>query len=143
MADYSVTDIADVPDSAAVVLDMFLQRGAERVTDPTHVQYRFLTESLDLESFAISVERFAPGFRPSRGHRHSLQEEVYLVISGQIEMKLDDDVITVGPMTAVRVAPRTGRAIRCSGSEEATIVVVGAPRTGLDDVEFLAGFWTD
>ncbi|MGE0026702.1 MAG: cupin domain-containing protein [Thermoleophilia bacterium] len=143
MVDYSVTEVADVPDSAAVVLDMFLQRGAERVTDPAHVQYRFLTELLGLTSFAISVERFAPGFRPSRGHRHSLQEEVYLVISGQIEMKLDDDVIRVGPMTAVRVPPHTGRAIRCSGGEEATIVVVGAPRTGLDDVEFLAGFWTD
>jgi len=143
MAGYSVVLVEDVPDAGAEILDLFLQRGAEHVTDPSHAQYRFLREPLGLQNFAISVERFAPGFRPSRGHRHALQEEVYLLVSGQIDMKLEEEVIRVEPMTAVRVPPHTRRAIRCVGTEDATLVVVGAPQTGLDDVEFLADFWPD
>jgi mannose-6-phosphate isomerase-like protein (cupin superfamily) len=141
MADYSVVPVDDVPDAAAQILDLFVQRGAEHVTDPSHVQYRFLREPLDLQNFAVSVERFAPGFRPSRGHRHALQEEVYVLVSGRIEMKLEDEVIRVEPITAVRVPPHTGRGIRCVGTEDATLIVVGAPQTGLEDVEFLADFW--
>jgi hypothetical protein len=65
MADHSVATVSDVPDAAPQILELFLQRAAEHVTDPSHVQYRFLREALGLENFAISVERSYPGSSPA------------------------------------------------------------------------------
>ena len=141
MARYNVVPIADVPDASPEITKLCLDLGVEHVTDPAHMQLRFLREPLALENFAVSLECFTAGFRPSRGHRHKVQEEVYLLVSGQAEIKLDDEVILLEPMTAVRVPPKTARALRARGAEDAVVVTVAAPRAGLDDVEMIADFW--
>ena len=47
------------------------------------------------------------GGKGSYGHRHKTQEEIYLVVSGTLQFKLDDDVVDVPAGTVVRVAPRS------------------------------------
>jgi mannose-6-phosphate isomerase-like protein (cupin superfamily) len=132
MAEYSIARVADVPDMAADV-----------GMDPDHFEIRFLREPLDLRNFAVTFERFGGGWRPARGHRHTVQEEVYFLVSGQAQGKLDGEVVDLEPWTAVRVPPETSRAFRAAGDEDAVFVTIGAPQAGFDDIEFIQDFWTD
>jgi mannose-6-phosphate isomerase-like protein (cupin superfamily) len=132
MAEYSIVRVADVPDMAADV-----------GMDPDHFEIRFLREPLALRNFAVTFERFGGDWRPARGHRHGVQEEVYFLVSGRAQAKLDDEVIDLEPWTAVRVPPETARAFRAAGEEDAVFVAIAAPQAGFDDVEFIQDFWTD
>ena len=128
----TVVRVRDVPDQAAAV-----------GMDPDHFEIRFLREALQLRNFAVTVERFAAAWRPPRGHRHKTQEEVYFLVSGRAQGKLDGVVVDLEPWTAVRVPPETARAFRAAGKEDAVFVVIGAPQAGFDDVEFIQEYWTD
>ena len=132
MAEYSVTRVSDVPDMAADV-----------GMDPDHFEIRFLRQDLGLENSAVTFERFGAGYRPTRGHRHTVQEEIYFLVSGRAQAKLDDEVIDLEPWTAVRVPPSTARAFRASGDEDAVFVTIAAPQADFGDVEFIQDFWTD
>jgi mannose-6-phosphate isomerase-like protein (cupin superfamily) len=132
MAEYSVARVAEVPDMAADV-----------GMDPDHFEIRFLRHNLALENFAVTFERFGAGYRPPRGHRHGVQEEVYFLVSGRAQGKLGDDVIDLEPWTAVRVPPHTTRAFRAAGDEDAVFVTIAAPQADFGDVEFIQDFWTD
>jgi mannose-6-phosphate isomerase-like protein (cupin superfamily) len=132
MAEYSIVRVADVPDMAADV-----------GMDPDHFEIRFLREPLALRNFAVTFERFGGDWRPTRGHRHTVQEEVYFLVSGRAQAKLDGEVIDLEPWTAVRVPPETARAFRAAGEEDAVFVAIAAPQAGFDDVEFIQDFWVD
>ncbi len=132
MSDYRVVRVADVADQAADV-----------GMDPDHFEIRFLRERLGLQNFAVTFEKFGGGWRPTRGHRHGIQEEVYFLVSGRAQAKLDGKVVDLEPWTAVRVAPTTARAFRAAGDEDAVFVTIGAPQAGPDDIEFIQDFWTD
>jgi mannose-6-phosphate isomerase-like protein (cupin superfamily) len=132
MAGYRIVPVAEVPDQAAEV-----------GMDPDHFEIRFLREPLALQNFAVTFERFGGGWRPARGHRHTVQEEVYFLVSGRAQVKLDDEVIDLEPWTAVRVPPEIARAFRAAGDEDAVFVTIGAPQAGFEDVEFLPDFWID
>jgi mannose-6-phosphate isomerase-like protein (cupin superfamily) len=82
------------------------------------------------------------GGKGSYGHRHKTQEEVYLVVSGELQFKLDDDVIDVPARTAVRVAPGTVRSVWNERPEEAELVIVSVRLADTaDDVELVEDFW--
>jgi mannose-6-phosphate isomerase-like protein (cupin superfamily) len=130
MAEYSAVRVEDVPDMAADV-----------GMDPEHFEIRFLRQALDLENFAVTFERFGAGWKPARGHRHTVQEEVYFLVSGRAQGKFDDEVIDLEPWTAVRVPPATARAFRAAGDEDAVFVTVAAPQADFGDVEFIQDFW--
>jgi mannose-6-phosphate isomerase-like protein (cupin superfamily) len=132
MAEYNVVRVADAADMAADV-----------GMDPENFEIRFMRESLELENFAVTYERFGAGYRPPRGHRHGVQEEVYFLISGRAQAKLGDDIVELEPWTAVRVAPETARAFRAAGEEDAVFVTIAAPQADFGDIEFIQDFWTD
>ena len=132
MADYTVVRVSDVPDMAADV-----------GMDPDHFEIRFLRQALNLQQFAVTFERFGGGWKPARGHRHGVQEEVYFLVSGRAQANLDGNVVDLEPWTAVRVPPETPRAFRAAGDEDAVFVAIAAPQAGLDDVEFIQDYWTD
>jgi len=135
---YTIVSVADVPDQAAEV-----------GMDPEHFEIRFLRESLGLRNFSVTFERFGGGWQPPqghphrRGHRHTIQEEVYFLVSGRAQGKFGGEVVDIAPWTAVRVPPATVRAFRAAGEEDAVFVTIGAPQAGLDDVEFIPDHWTD
>jgi mannose-6-phosphate isomerase-like protein (cupin superfamily) len=107
-------------------------------------EMRFLTGPLDARQVAFTHRRMAPktGGKGGYGHRHHTQEEIYFVVSGQLEFKLDDDVVEAGPGTAVRVAPEVVRSVWNEGPEDAELVIcsvrVDDPRA---DGEMVEGFW--
>jgi mannose-6-phosphate isomerase-like protein (cupin superfamily) len=107
-------------------------------------EMRFLAGPLDARQVAFTHRRMAPktGGKGGYGHRHHTQEEIYFVVSGQLEFKLDDDVVEAGPGTAVRVAPEVVRSVWNEGPEDAELVIcsvrVDDPRA---DGETVEGFW--
>src|SRR5262245_11326846 len=84
------------------------------------------------------------GGKGSYGHRHKTQEEVYFVISGVLQFKLEDEVIDLPAGTVVRIAPEVVRSVWNEGPEDAVIIICSTrsddPR---DDVEMVEGFWPE
>jgi mannose-6-phosphate isomerase-like protein (cupin superfamily) len=79
----------------------------------------------------------APGQASTR-HRHRLQAELYVLIEGQGRMRVDDDVLTLDPLSAVYVGPRTVRQLFNDGSADALWLVVGAPAEPGNTLEMTA-----
>jgi mannose-6-phosphate isomerase-like protein (cupin superfamily) len=83
------------------------------------------TYPLEAEQAALTWRRMPAktGGKGSYGHSHKTQEEVYLVLSGTLEFKLDDEVIEVGPGTAIRCAPECVRSVWNEGPDDAELVI--------------------
>ena len=120
----------------------------EQVADIFGGQYpgemKMLADPLDAEQIAFT-HRTMPqhsGGKGSYGHRHKTQEEIYFVVAGELQFKLDDDVIDVPAGGVVRIAPGCVRSVWNERPEEAVLVIVSTrsanPR---DDVELVEDFW--
>jgi quercetin dioxygenase-like cupin family protein len=107
-------------------------------------EMHMFTGPLETEQVAITYRRMPKhtGGKGGYGHRHKTQEEVYLVVSGRLEFKLDDDVVELGPLTAVRCAPGVVRSIWNERDEDGHLVIVSTriddPR---EDAELVEDFW--
>jgi mannose-6-phosphate isomerase-like protein (cupin superfamily) len=109
-------------------------------------EMRFLTHGLGSEQVAFTYRRMPAqtGSKGSYGHRHKTQEEIYFVISGTLQFKLEDEIVDVGAHTAVRVSPEVVRGVWNEGPDDAELVIV-SPRA--EDIraetETVDGFWPD
>ena len=73
----------------------------------------FVDKDLPLDYFGVSINSREPGSGADYWHAHSVLEELYLVIEGEGELALDDEIIPLKAGTAVRVGQgimRTWRA---------------------------------
>jgi mannose-6-phosphate isomerase-like protein (cupin superfamily) len=102
--------------------------------------FRPLTRALGAEQLAVTLMRIPAhsDFEQGTGHFHDEIEELYLVTRGTLTMRFGDDITTVGPGTAVRVAPRTPRSHRNEGDEPVEMWAISrrldhADHTKLDD----------
>jgi quercetin dioxygenase-like cupin family protein len=105
-------------------------------------EFRSLTEALGAEQLAVTLIRIPPhsDFEQGSGHRHEGIEEVYLVTKGTLTMRFDDEVETVGPGSAVRVAPQTVRSHRNEGDEPVEMWAI-SPASDSDGGEKVESFW--
>jgi mannose-6-phosphate isomerase-like protein (cupin superfamily) len=110
-------------------------------------EMRMMTSDLECEQVAFTYRRMPQhtGGKGSYGHRHKTQEEIYFVISGKLQFKLDDEVLDVEGGTVVRVAPATWRSVWNDEEEDAELVIVSKRVEGgsAEDAEYLQDFWTD
>ena len=106
------------------------------------LESRFARVPLELENSGLSYFKVASGFRVPFGHRHSEQEEVYLVISGSARAKVGDDVVELAQWDALRVPRGEWRGLE-AGPEGAEVLAFGAPNTDNKDVEMQPGWWED
>jgi mannose-6-phosphate isomerase-like protein (cupin superfamily) len=106
------------------------------------LESRFARRPLGLEKSGIGYYRVAPGYRIPFGHKHGEQEEIYLLLSGSARMKLDDDIVELGPLDVLRVPPSVTRGFE-AGPEGAEIVAFGAPSNENADAEMVQDWWTD
>jgi mannose-6-phosphate isomerase-like protein (cupin superfamily) len=107
-------------------------------------EMRFFGEPLGTEQVAFTHRRMPPntGGKGAYGHRHKTQEEIYFVASGRLEFKLDDDVVELGPGTAVRVAPEVARSVWNAGPEDAELVICSVKTEDVRaDTETVEDFW--
>ena len=87
--------------------------------------FRKIRKELGVTAFGINAIVLPPGIWTNR-HYHERQEELYLVIDGEIEMTLGDERRTLGPGGLARVDAATVRSLRNTSSEaEATYFCVG------------------
>ena len=130
---YTTVRIEDAPNLA----ELF------RIT-PDKFELRILRDVLECESIGVSYERFGAGWKNTVGHRHPPgEEEVYVLVSGRAQMKVEDEIVVLEPLTAIRIAPEATRAVRALGDEDAVFVTVGAGKSQLDRTEFVRDFWPD
>jgi mannose-6-phosphate isomerase-like protein (cupin superfamily) len=101
---------------------------------------RFAREDLDAEQTGVSHSRLKPDERSPFGHRHEEAEEIYVVLSGSGRIKLDDEIVKLETLDAIRVAPRVTRAFE-AGSDGIEVLAVGARHDG--DGEIIQNWWSD
>ena len=97
---------------------------------------------LEMEQSGLSYQRLGPNFRVPFGHRHKTQEEVYVVVSGSVRVKLEDEIVELKQWDAVRVPKETTRGFE-AGPDGVEIVAIGAPNTGPGDAEVEQNWWGD
>lgn len=87
--------------------------------------FRKVRQALGVTEFGVNAIVLPPGYT-SRRHFHERQQELYLVLRGEIEFELGDDRVTLGPGGLARVDPPTVRALRnTSETDEAVYFCVG------------------
>ncbi len=125
---FAVVNLEDVEDMAAKA--GFGEMG----------EARFARGALGATDLGISLQRLRPGKRQAFGHRHQVDEELYLVLAGSGRMAVDDEVHDVGRLDAIRVAPGSTRAFE-AGPEGLELLAMGSHHAG--DAEMLPGFWPE
>lgn len=97
-------------------------------------------DDLDAEQTGLSFHRFKAGKRQAFAHRHDDVEEIYVVLSGSGRMKLDDEVIDLARLDAIRVSPGVMRAFEAD--EGGLEILAFSPRREDDRGEIVPGWWT-
>ncbi len=101
---------------------------------------RFAKDDLDAERTGLSYLRLKPGKRSPFGHKHDEAEEIYVVIAGSGRMKLDDEIIEVEILDAIRVSPEVVRAFE-AGDDGLEVIATGSRHDG--DGELVQDWWSD
>jgi mannose-6-phosphate isomerase-like protein (cupin superfamily) len=125
---YTRKNLADVEDSAP------------KFGFADRQQARFANEDLKAEQTGLSYHSVKAGKRQAFAHRHDAAEEVYVVLSGTGRLKLDDDIIEVEELDAIRVAPGVTRQFE-AGPNQLDYIAFGPHHSG--DGEILKDWWTD
>jgi mannose-6-phosphate isomerase-like protein (cupin superfamily) len=104
------------------------------------MEARFANEDLEAEETGFSFHRIKPGKRQPFGHVHDAAEEVYVVVRGDGLLKLDDEIIEVEELDAIRVSPDVTRAFE-AGEEGLEVIVFGPRHEG--DGKVVPNWWSD
>jgi mannose-6-phosphate isomerase-like protein (cupin superfamily) len=100
---------------------------------------RFPRADLGTEQTGLNYLIIKPGQREAFAHRHREAEEVYVVVAGSGRVKLDDELIALTQLDAVRVSPGTTRSFE-AGADGLEVVIFGPRVEG--DGELVADFWS-
>jgi mannose-6-phosphate isomerase-like protein (cupin superfamily) len=103
-----------------------------------HQEARFARGELGAEQTGITYLRIKPGKREAFAHRHRRAEEIYVVLAGSGRVKLDEDLVDLQQLDAVRVSPGVTRRLE-AGPEGLEVLIVGPHVDG--DVEMVDDFW--
>jgi len=100
---YSLVNLVEVEDAAAP--NGFGDRWEARVA----------RTALNAQETGVTYFRLQPGKRSPFTHRHHAAEEIYVILSGTGRVKLDDEIVEVRPLDAIRVPPKVARALEAGG----------------------------
>jgi mannose-6-phosphate isomerase-like protein (cupin superfamily) len=101
---------------------------------------RFANGDLETEDTGVSFLRVKPGKRQGFAHRHDAAEEVYVVVRGSGRIKLDDEIVELEQLDALRIAPGVTRQVE-GGPDGIEYVAFGPRHEG--DGELVPDWWTD
>lgn len=104
------------------------------------MEARFAKDELEADETGFSFHRLKAGKRQPFGHVHEEAEEVYVIVRGSGLLKLDDEIIEVESLDAIRVSPEVTRAFE-AGDNGLEILAFGPRRDG--DGEIVPGWWSD
>ena len=87
-------------------------------------RFATLRRELGVSGFGINALAFEPGQR-GRIHRHERQEEVYVVLEGELTLAIESEERTLAPRELARVAPEVRRQLINQGSQRLVILALG------------------
>ncbi len=118
-----------------------VENAAPKFGMPDELQARFARGALEGETLGLSHMKLEPNFRIPFGHKHSGQEEVYVIVRGSARIKVEDEIVELGEWDAIRFDKDTMRNVE-AGPEGVEFLAFGAgddPR----DAEMVPGWWSD
>jgi len=83
-----------------------------------------LKEPLELSGCEISLNRLGAGQSVPFIHKHTDNEEAYVIIEGSGEFWLDGEIVPVSEGSCLRIDPSVGRCIRASKDSPITYACV-------------------
>src|SRR3954451_16174938 len=98
-----------------------------RPSNQMGVENTDLAKQLKAQTLGARLWRLHPG-QASTKHRHFDQHELYVLLEGEGRMRIDDELITLEPLSAVLVEPEHVRQLFNDTEADALWLVVGAPR---------------
>lgn len=85
-----------------------------------------LAKQLQATRLSARLWRLAPG-QASTKHRHSTQEELYVLLEGTGRIRIGDEALTLRPRSSLLVEPETVRQLFNDTDTDQLWLVVGAP----------------
>jgi mannose-6-phosphate isomerase-like protein (cupin superfamily) len=118
-----------------------VEDSAPKFDMPSEMEARFARRSIEGETLGLTHMKLAPNFRIPFGHKHSGQEEVYVVVRGSGRVKVGDEVVELGEWDAIRFDTDTMRQME-AGPDGMEYIAFGAG-TDPTDAEMAPGWWSD
>jgi uncharacterized cupin superfamily protein len=87
-------------------------------------RFQLLRRELGVSSFGINLIALEPRQR-GRVHAHERQEEVYLVLEGELTLVVEGDEHVLGPDRIVRVGPAVRRQLVNRGRTRVVLLALG------------------
>lgn len=102
-----------------------------------------LKEPLGTTQVALTYRRMPAhtGSKGSYGHRHKVQEEIIFVISGTVQVKVNEEVVDMPAKSAIRIAPGMTQGTWNEGPDDAEILIISNRMDPEDEVTKEEGFW--
>jgi mannose-6-phosphate isomerase-like protein (cupin superfamily) len=129
MSDYTILNLDELEDMAA-------KSGRKGY------QARFATKPLELRESGLGYQVLEPNHRLSFGHKHEIQEEIFVVLSGSGQVKLNDEIRELKTHDAVRIPKETMRGFE-AGPNGLELLIFGAPHTDKNDAILEHDWWKD
>jgi uncharacterized cupin superfamily protein len=85
-----------------------------------------LARQLEATDLTARLWRLGPGQASTR-HRHLAETELYVVLEGTGRIRVDDDLLTLEPLSALLVEPSSVRQVFNDTGADALWLVVGTP----------------
>jgi mannose-6-phosphate isomerase-like protein (cupin superfamily) len=123
---YAKKNLRDVQDSA-------VRHGLSETQEA-----RFPRRDLGAEQTGMNFLVVKPGQREAFAHRHRTAEEIYVVLGGAGGVKLDNELVELAALDAVRVSPGVTRSFE-AGPEGLQVLIFG-PHVESDG-EMVHDFW--
>ncbi|MCL6440566.1 MAG: cupin domain-containing protein [Thermoleophilum sp.] len=93
-----------------------------------------LARQLGARELGARLWRLSPGQASTR-HRHRRTQELYVLLEGTGRMRVGSEVLTLAPLSAVVVSPRTVRQLFNDTNSDQLWLVVGAPTEPANTLE--------
>jgi uncharacterized cupin superfamily protein len=93
-----------------------------------------LGSQLEATTLGARLWRLEPGQASTR-HRHIEQTELYVLLEGTGRIRVDGDLLTLEPLSAVLVDPETVRQVFNDTDADQLWLVVGTPREAANTLE--------
>ena len=93
-----------------------------------------LARQLSADMFGARLWRLMPGQASTR-HRHRSQHELYVVLVGTGRIRVDEELLTLEPLSALLVEPESVRQVFNDTAADALWLVVGAPPEAANTLE--------
>jgi len=93
-----------------------------------------LAKQLEAKTLGARLWRLRPG-QASTKHRHYTEHELYVVLEGTGRVRVDDELLTLEPLSALLVEPQHTRQVFNDTDTDALWLVVGAPTEQANTLE--------